>query len=170
MIIDAELPTMAELTVERFRSAGRMCCTVESCTGGLVSSLITSIPGSSEVLERGMVTYSNEAKAELLGVSQESLDEFGAVSMQVAIEMAVGGLNNSNANASVAITGIAGPGGGSAQKPVGLVFIAIANDFEEGAIGEEFNFEDRGRDYIRNEAAKAALEMLIAYGLDSFEN
>ncbi|MCP4072842.1 MAG: CinA family protein [Hyphomicrobiales bacterium] len=170
MIIDPELPTMAEMTVERFRAAGFRCATVESCTGGLISALITSVPGSSDIYDRGFVTYSNDAKSEMLGVDRQSLDEFGAVSMQVAIEMAIGGLNNSEANACVAVTGIAGPGGGDEQKPVGLVYIAVANDFEEGAFGEEFHFDDQGRDSIRNEAVKAALEMLIAYGIDGMEN
>ena len=170
MIIDPELPTMAEMTVERFRAAGFRCATVESCTGGLLSALITSVPGSSDVFERGFVTYSNDAKSELVGVSRETLDEFGAVSMQAALEMATGGLNHSQANACVAITGIAGPGGGSENKPVGMVFIAVACDFEEGAFGEEFNFEEQSRDGIRNEAVKAAIEMLIAYGIDGLEN
>ena len=170
MMIDQQLPTMAELTIERFRAADLKCATVESCTGGLVSALITSIAGSSEVFDRGFVTYSNDAKSELLGVSRESLDEFGAVSMQVAVEMAIGGLNYSQANACVAITGIAGPGGADENKPIGLVFIAVANDFEEGAFGEEFRFEAQSRDEVRNEAAKAALEMLLAYGIEGAEN
>jgi nicotinamide-nucleotide amidase len=170
MIIDPELPTMAEMTIERFRTAELKCATVESCTGGLVSALITSVAGSSDIFERGFVTYSNDSKSELLGVSRESLDEFGAVSMQVAIEMAVGGLENSQANACVAITGIAGPGGAEEHKPVGQVFIAVANDFEEGAFGEEFHFEEQSRDGIRNEAAKAAFEMLISYGIEGMEN
>lgn len=170
MNIDPELPTMAEMTVERFRAVGFRCATVESCTGGLISALITSVPGSSDIYDRGFITYSNDSKSELVGVSRETLDEFGAVSMQAAIEMAIGGLNNSNANACVAVTGIAGPGGGDEQKPVGMVFIAVANDFEEGAYGEEFIFGEEARDVIRNESAKAALEMLIAYGIDGVEN
>ncbi|MCP4182206.1 MAG: CinA family protein [Hyphomicrobiales bacterium] len=161
---------MAEMTIERFRAAGFRCATVESCTGGLLSALITSVAGSSDIFDRGFVTYSNDAKSEMLGVGRESLDEFGAVSMQVAIEMAIGGLNNSEANACVAITGIAGPGGGDEQKPVGLVYIAVANDFEEGAFGEEFQFDAISRDSIRNDAAKAAFEMLIAYGIEGMEN
>jgi nicotinamide-nucleotide amidase len=170
MIIDPELPVLAEMTIERFRSTGFRCATAESCTGGLISALITSIPGASDIYERGFVTYSNDAKSELLGVSRESLDEFGAVSMQVAIEMATGGLTHSQANACVAVTGIAGPGGSDEHKPVGLVYIAVANDFEEGAFGEEFRFDEHSRDSIRNEAAKAALEMLVAYGIEGMEN
>ena len=170
MNINPELPTMAEMTIERFRTAEFKCATVESCTGGLISALITSVAGASDIYDRGFVTYSNDAKSELLGVSRESLDEFGAVSMQVAIEMAIGGLANSQANACVAVTGIAGPGGSDEQKPVGMVFIAVANDFEEGAYGEEFLFDEQSRDAIRNQAAMAALEMLIAYGIDGVDN
>ena len=171
MNIDPQLPTMAEMTIERFRAASLKCACVESCTGGLISALITSIAGASDIFERGFVTYSNDAKSEILGVSPETLEEFGAVSMPTAIEMAIGGLNNSQANACVAITGIAGPGGGSEeQKRVGTVFIAVANDFEDGAYGEEFLFDDQNRDGIRNEAAIAALEMLCAYGIDGADN
>ena len=170
MNIDPQLPPMAQVTIERFRAANLKCATVESCTGGLISALITSIAVSSDVYERGFITYSNEAKAQLVGVSQQSLDQFGAVSMPVAIEMAIGGLRYSQANACVAITGIAGPGGSVENKPVGLVFIAVANDFEEGAFGEEFNFDGQNRDGVRNQAAKAALEMLIAYGIEALEN
>lgn len=170
MINDPELPTMAEMTVERFRAVEFKCSIVESCTGGLVSALITSVAGASQMFDRGFITYSNDSKTELVGVSRETLDEFGAVSMQCALEMATGGLANSEANACVAITGIAGPDGGGEQKPVGMVFIAVANDFEEGAFGEEFSFGEQDRDTIRNEAAKAALEMLIAYGIEGQEN
>ena len=170
MNIDQQLPTMAEMTVERFGAAEFKCAVAESCTGGLIAALITSVPGASQIFDRGFVTYSNDAKSEVLGVSRETLDEFGAVSMQCAMEMATGGLANSQANACVAVTGIAGPGGGDEQKPVGLVYVAVANDFEEGAFCEEFFFEDQSRDQIRNEAAKAALEMLIAYGIEGAEN
>ena len=170
MNIDPELPTMAQMTIERFRAANLRCATVESCTGGMLSALITSLAGASQIFDRGFITYSNEAKCELVGVRKEILDEFGAVSMQTAIDMAIGGLENSNANACVAITGIAGPDGGSDEKPVGLVFIAVANDFEEGAFGEEFRFKANSRDGIRNEAAKAAFEMLLAYGIEGLEN
>lgn len=170
MNIDQALPTMAEMTVERFRAAEFKCTTVESCTGGLLAALITSVAGSSDIFDRGFITYSNDSKSELIGVSRETLDEFGAVSMQAALEMATGGLANSQANACVAITGIAGPGGGEEQKPVGMVFIAVANDFEEGAFGEEYFFDEPTRDAVRNEAAKAAFEMLIAYGIDGAEN
>ncbi len=170
MNIDPQLPTMAEMTIDRFATAGFKCASVESCTGGLLSALLTSVAGASHVFDRGFVTYSNDAKSELVSVTRETLDEFGAVSMQAALEMASGGLANSQANACVAITGIAGPGGGDEQKPVGLVYIAVANDFEEGAFGEEFFFDETSRDGVRNEAVKAALEMLIAYGIESMEN
>jgi nicotinamide-nucleotide amidase len=103
-----------------------MIATAESCTGGLVSAAITGIAGSSTIFDRGFVTYSNEAKAELLGVSLSLLDQHGAVSPHVACAMAEGALKNSRASISVAITGIAGPGGGSVEKPVGLVHFATS--------------------------------------------
>ena len=100
----------------------------------------------------------------------ETIEQFGAVSMETAVEMAVGALEHSNAGASVAVTGIAGPGGGTDEKPVGLVYIAVANSFEEGAFGEEFRFGELSRNEIRNETVKMAFEMLMAYGLEVEEN
>lgn len=170
MEIDPELPTMANVILERFREKGFLVATAESCTGGLVSALLTSIPGSSDVVDRGFVTYSNDAKMDLLGVSKDSLGEFGAVSVQVAAEMARGAIENSKADAAVSITGIAGPGGGDEEKPVGLVFIAVARRIDEGSFVEEFRFSDMSRDGVRNESAKMALEMLLAYGIDEDEN
>lgn len=170
MKIDPELPVIAELVLERFRSENGRIATAESCTGGLISALLTSVAGSSDVFERGFATYSNEAKRDIIGVDEATLEMFGAVSMETAIEMATGALENSQATASVAVTGIAGPGGGTTDKPVGLVYIAVANRREEGAIGEEFRFGDRSRDTIRNETVKQAFEMLLAYGLLSEEN
>lgn len=169
MRIDPELPVMAEMVLERFRAEDGKITSAESCTGGLIMALLTSIAGSSDVVERGFVTYSNEAKHELIGVSQESLDSVGAVSIEVAAQMAQGALERSNATASVAVTGIAGPDGGSKEKPVGLVFIAVASKFEEGAFAEEFRFGDLSRDEIRNETVKMAFEMLLAYGLQAEE-
>ena len=147
------------------RAAGLRIATAESCTGGLVAGALTDIPGSSDVVERGFVTYSNEAKAQAIGVDPELIREHGAVSAPVAVAMAIGALEHSLADASVSVTGIAGPGGGSAEKPVGLVFIAVANRLEEGAFVEEFRFRDTGRDEIRNETSKMAFEMLLAYGI-----
>ena len=161
-----ELQEMAVYTLDRFRACGAKIASAESCTGGLIAGLLTEIAGSSDVFERGFVTYSNEAKQDLLSVSADTISDSGAVSANTAIQMAIGGLKASEANACVAVTGIAGPGGGSSEKPVGLVFIAVAADHEEGAFVEEFQFGDIGRSNVRNETIKAALEMLLAYGLD----
>ena len=169
MHIDPELPVMAEMVLDRFRAEKGKITTAESCTGGLIMALLTSIAGSSDVVERGFITYSNEAKHELIGVSQETLDNEGAVSIETAVQMAQGALEHSNATASVAVTGIAGPGGGTDEKPVGLVFIAIASTLEEGAFAEEFHFGDLSRDEIRNKTVKMAFEMLLSYGLAAEE-
>jgi PncC family amidohydrolase len=133
----------------------------ESCTGGLISALITEISGSSKVFDRGFVTYSNEAKKENLGVLEETLSEFGAVSSQVASQMAIGAVKNSNANLSIAITGIAGPKSDDTEKPVGLVFIASFNDLNKKLIVEEFVFYGN-RSQIRNLTLQSALEILIS--------
>lgn len=170
MKLDPELATMAELVLERFRTAGKRVATVESCTGGLVAAVLTSVPGSSDVFDRSFITYSNEAKLEMVGVAPETLEKHGAVAAQTAMQMALGGLSHSDADAAVSITGIAGPGGGSEEKPVGLVFIAVASKDEDGAFVEEFRFGDRGRDEIRNESVKMAFEMLLSYGLDDDGN
>ena len=170
MEIDHELPIMANVVLERFREQNFRVATAESCTGGLVSALLTSIPGSSDVFDRAFVTYSNEAKRAMLNVSSENLDNFGAVSAQVAAEMARGAIINSNADVAAAITGIAGPGGGSEDKPVGLVFVAVARRSDEGSFVEEFRFTDMSRDGVRNESSKMAMEMLLAYGVDEEEN
>jgi nicotinamide-nucleotide amidase len=133
--------------------------TAESCTGGLVAAAITAIPGASAVLERGFVTYSNEAKTEMLGVPAELIERRGAVSQEVALAMVDGALKHSHADIAVAITGIAGPDGGSEQKPVGLVHIAAAK--RGGArLHEEHCFGDVGRNKVQAESAVAALAML----------
>lgn len=165
MQIDPSLSEMAVHVLDGFRAEGLKIATAESCTGGLIAALLTSIAGSSDVFERGYVTYSNEAKETAIGVDPELIQEHGAVSAPVAVAMAMGALAHSNADASVAVTGIAGPGGGSAEKPVGLVFIAVANRQEEGAFVEEFRFGATSRDEIRNETSKMAFEMLLAYGI-----
>lgn len=162
--IEIELQAMATMVLDSFREQKRMIATAESCTGGLIASHLTDIAGSSDVFERGFVTYSNEAKQELIGVRPETLEKHGAVSMETAIEMASGALKASNAHASVAVTGIAGPGGGSDEKPVGMVCIAVSTH-EEGTYGEEFQFGKLSRSEIRQETVKAAFEMLLAYGI-----
>lgn len=130
----------------------------ESCTGGLVCAALTEIPGSSAVVDRGFVTYSNAAKTELLGVKAKLIEGHGAVSAEVAGEMAVGALQHSSAHVAIAVTGIAGPGGGSAEKPVGLVHLAAAR--RGVAIRRrECRFGDIGRDRVRLAAVREALAL-----------
>lgn len=136
---------------------GVMIVTAESCTGGMIAAAITDIAGSSAVFDRGFVTYSNEAKMAMIGVKSSTLEQFGAVSLQTALEMAAGALKHSNASLSIAVTGIAGPTGGSPEKPVGLVHIAVNLDGE--IAHEECHFGARTRHEIRSETVRRALEM-----------
>lgn len=168
MKIDAELPDIANYVLVKMREAGLKVATAESCTGGLISALLTSISGSSDVFERGFVTYSNQAKTQQIGVDEEIIQEFGAVSSQTAMAMAAGCLDNSNADISAAVTGIAGPDGGTDEKPVGLVYIAVAGP--EGMFVEELKFGNIGRNEVRNQSAIAALEMIVAFGLPDDED
>ena len=133
----------------------------ESCTGGLIAGLLTEIAGSSDVFERGFVTYSNEAKEDLLGVPTDLIHRHGAVSAEVARSMAEGALRHSLAQLAVAVTGIAGPGGGSAGKPVGLVYIAVAKS-GHAATAQEHRFGDIGRSAVREKTVAAALDLLAA--------
>lgn len=149
----------AEAVVRSAIRARLLIATAESCTGGLVSGALTAVAGSSAVLDRGFVTYSNEAKAEFLGVPDELLVEFGAVSEPVARAMALGAVNRSRAAVSVAVTGIAGPGGGSAQKPVGLVHFAAAGPGSR-VVHLERRFGDVGREAVRLESVRIALDLL----------
>ena len=123
--MDPTLTAHAADLLERCRAAGLTLATAEFCTGGLIAAALTEVPGSSDVLERGFVTYSNRAKTEQLGVPEALIEEHGAVSETVARAMATGALDRSPAELAMAVTGIAGPGGGSAEKPVGLVHIAV---------------------------------------------
>ena len=161
--LPAELINLARRVVEANRAIGRRICVAESCTGGLVSAALTEIPGSSEIFEQGFVTYSNAAKADLLGVSEDVLDTFGAVSVATAWSMAKGALSRSGADAAVAITGIAGPTGGSEKKPIGTVVFARADrDADPNHIvADTKNFGDLGRGGIRLQAALCALELLV---------
>ena len=145
-------------------AGGRRLVTAESCTGGWLAKCLTDIPGSSQWFERGYVTYSNAAKAQLLGVAPEVLQTFGAVSRQTAEQMAAGALHASGAELAVAITGIAGPGGGSAEKPVGLVWIALARRLAGGAIEGVAEAQHFGgdREAIRRASVAAALQMIAA--------
>lgn len=163
-LLPPRLTELAARVVAENAAAGRKIVLAESCTGGLVCAAITEIPGSSDVLERGFVTYSNEAKIESLGVSAELIDTFGAVSVAVAWGMARGALKHSDADIAVAITGIAGPGGGSDSKPVGTVVFACAlrGQSENDISAEQKNFDPTlSRAEIRQEAALAALELLL---------
>ncbi|HEX3664755.1 MAG TPA: CinA family protein [Rhizomicrobium sp.] len=150
---------LAEQLLERARNRNILVATAESCTGGMISALLTEIAGSSDVFERGFVTYSNEAKTGMLGVPSDLIDTYGAVSKPVARSMAEGALKHSLATASVAVTGIAGPGGGTAEKPVGLVHIAAARAGRE-TLHEKHLFGDIGRAAVRLACAEAALRLL----------
>jgi nicotinamide-nucleotide amidase len=158
-----ELVEAARRVVEANRAAGFRVAVAESCTGGLVSAALTEIPGSSEVLEAGFVTYANEAKVEQLGITEEVVDTFGAVSIAVAWGMAQGALARTHADTAVAITGIAGPDGGSPRKPVGTVVFARArrNADPKEIVADTHAFGDLGRGGIRLQAALCALELLM---------
>lgn len=130
----------------------------ESCTGGLVAALLTEVPGSSAVVDRGFVTYSNQAKSQMLGVSTELIDAHGAVSEAVALAMVDGALANSSADIAIAVTGIAGPDGGTDEKPVGLVHIAAGRGNGQ-RIHSRNVFENRGRRYIRLASVETAFDM-----------
>ena len=160
--------SLSEQVLQKARGLGLMIATAESCTGGLVAASLTSVAGSSDVFDRGFVTYSNEAKMEMLGVDLALVEEHGAVSEEVAVAMAAGALKYSRAKISVAITGIAGPGGGSAAKPVGLVHIAAArlsaregDRAEFAAIHSEERFGDIGRAAVRAKSVETALRLLL---------
>ncbi|HJO66441.1 CinA family protein [Sphingomonas sanguinis] len=163
VLLPRELIELAERVVVANRAAGRRVALAESCTGGLVSAALTEIPGSSDVVEAGFVTYSNQAKISMLNVSAEVIETFGAVSTATAWGMAQGALAASEADVAVAITGVAGPGGGTPKKPVGTVVFAQAlrgGDPEE-VKAERHEFGDIGRGAIRLQAALLALELLL---------
>mgnify|MGYP001160118114 FL=1 len=144
--------------LDRARAQGVMIATAESCTGGMVAVALTDVPGSSAVVERGFVTYSNQAKIEMLGVLPETLDAFGAVSEEVAREMAEGALGHSPADLAVSITGIAGPGG-SEHKPEGRVCFGLAQ-IGQATVTETRDFGAQGRDAVRRLSRDHALGML----------
>ena len=154
-----ELRAAATAVLEACRARGLKVATAESCTGGLVAGALTDIAGSSDVIDRGFVTYSNEAKQQMLGVPAETLKNFGAVSRETAEAMARGALGRGGADIVVAITGIAGPGGGSKDKPVGLVHFAVAS--RSGALThQEMRYGDIGRAQVRGKSVLKALHML----------
>jgi nicotinamide-nucleotide amidase len=158
MRIDDTLAPLAETLGRIALRQGVLLATAESCTGGLVGAAITAVAGSSQWYDRGFVTYSNAAKAEMLGVPPETIERFGAVSVETAGEMAVGALQASRAQWAVAVTGVAGPSGGSAEKPVGTVCFAWAGPT---GVTTERKLLAGGRDEIRLESTKVALQGLI---------
>ncbi len=162
-ILPAELVAAARRVVEANRALGRRITVAESCTGGLVAAALTEIPGSSEVLQAGFVTYSNDAKLRTLNVSHDVIDTFGAVSVATAWSMAQGALEACDADVAVAITGVAGPDGGTLKKPVGTVVFARAERGGDPAnvVADRRDFGDLGRGGIRLQAALCALELLL---------
>ena len=158
-MFDPALLTQARKVLDIARAKGLRLVTAESCTGGLIAALLTEIPGSSDVVERGFVTYSNEAKEDLLGVPTDLIHQYGAVSEPVARAMAEGALKHSLAQVAVAVTGIAGPGGGTPEKPVGLVYVAALR-LDRAAIVKELRLGDIGRDEVRSRTVAEALILL----------
>ncbi len=163
MPLDAELTRLAAEVVARNRDASRCVTVAESCTGGLVAAALTEVPGASDVFGCGFITYSNGAKTDLLGVSADILDTLGAVSEATAWAMARGALERSGADIAVAVSGIAGPTGGSEKKPVGTVVFATALKNQAGApvVADTHHFGDLGRSEIRRQAALVALRLLL---------
>ena len=161
-VLPQEIVDLAQQVVEKNKEAGRKVALAESCTGGLVASALTEIPGSSSVLDRGFVTYSNEAKMEALGVSSEIIETFGAVSIACVWAMAQGALERSDADVAVAISGVAGPDGGTQLKPVGTVVFARAmRNSDAEPEGELKHLDGKSRAEIRSQATVCALELLL---------
>jgi nicotinamide-nucleotide amidase len=160
-LLPAELVALARKVVEQNAAAGRRVAVAESCTGGLVAAALTEIPGSSAVLDCGFVTYSNEAKRKTLGVAEDIIDAFGAVSVACVYAMAKGALERSQADVAVAISGIAGPGGGSETKPVGTVVFARAVRGSDEPDAESRVFDEKDRAGVRRQATLCALELLL---------
>ena len=159
-LFPADITAMAEDIIRDFTAAGLMVSTAESCTGGLIAGALTEISGSSAVVDRGFVTYTNVAKVQMLGVQEETLARFGAVSEETARQMVHGALFRSRAHLAVAVTGIAGPGGGSPEKPVGLVHLA-AKSRSGKLVHRKMLYGDIGRTDVRLATIRTALQMLI---------
>ncbi len=149
---------LAQAVLDAYLAAGKMLATAESCTGGMIAAALTDIAGSSAVVERGLVTYSNAAKTELLGVSPDLISRHGAVSAEVAAAMAEGAIAHSHAALAVSVTGIAGPGGGSAEKPVGLVWFGLSDGADVFTESRVFA-GDRGA--VRRQSTDHALNLLL---------
>jgi nicotinamide-nucleotide amidase len=157
-LFDPETLTLADSALAACRVRGWRVATAESCTGGLVAAALTAIAGASDVVERGFVTYSNKAKVELLGVPSEIIAEYGAISEQTAAAMAQGAVVRAGIDLAVSVTGLAGPGGGTPHKPVGLVYIGLAR--RDGAARVERRVFSGDRAAIRRAALRLALELL----------
>ena len=155
----SDLVACSEALIHSCRARGIKIAAAESCTGGLIAAVLTDMPGSSDVFERGYVTYSNAAKIEMLGVPGPVIDRHGSVSAAVAVAMAEGALKHSLADISVAVTGIAGPGGGTAQKRVGLVYIAVQRRSDSATV-QRFNFPATSRASVRIASVREALRLL----------
>lgn len=160
-MFDAQTTIEIKDVMDLARENAFTIATAESCTGGLIAAALTSVAGSSEIFERGFVTYSNDAKVDMLDVDEDLITRHGAVSEQVARAMAEGAMQNSNANLAVSVTGIAGPGGGSKEKPVGTVHVGVAS--RDGSTAHaHLRIGDIGRTDIRHKTLLAALSMLKA--------
>jgi len=160
-LLPDDVIALARIVIERNAAEGRRVAVAESCTGGLVAAALTEIPGSSAVLDCGFVTYSNEAKQNMLGVAEDIIDAFGAVSVACVYAMAQGALERSQADVAVAISGIAGPDGGSVTKPVGTVVFARAVRGSDEPEAESRVFDEKDRAGVRRQATLCALELLL---------
>ncbi len=160
MVTEIDARELAKQLGQALNTCGKVIATAESCTGGWIAQVITSVPGASVWFERGFVVYSNTAKREMLGVDAEILAQYGAVSEQTAAAMARGAITHSNATLTVSVTGIAGPGGGTPEKPVGMVCMAWAE--KPGSVDTETFYFEGDRDAIRCQAVVAAIEGLLA--------
>ena len=156
-----EVYQLAEQLLGLLKQQQKTITTAESCTGGWIAKLLTDVPGSSAIFDRGFVNYSNESKQEMLGVSAETLNHFGAVSEETVIAMADGALKQSRADMAIAVSGIAGPGGGSPEKPVGMVCFAWA--FQGNETRTETQYFDGDRDTVRKQSAQHALQVAINF-------
>ena len=154
-----KIDNLAQKVVKECEKQKRILAVAESCTGGMLSSQITSIAGSSKIFDRGFITYSNDAKIDLINVKKQTLEKFGAVSEETAIEMVKGTIKNSLASLAVSITGVAGPDGGTSVNPVGTVYIAVMVDDKTNT--KKFNFPDKGREFIRKASVYEALLLLL---------
>jgi nicotinamide-nucleotide amidase len=162
-MFSASLRERAAAVIALYEERGLTLVTAESCTGGLIAGLMTETPGSSKVFERGFVTYSNRSKEEALGVAPDLLDQFGAVSAEVASAMAEGALEHSAATVALSVTGIAGPDGGTAAKPVGLVYFGYGRAGQMATLKKKFG--DIGRSEVRLASVETALDLLLNVAL-----